>query len=102
MTFAVVWTDDIATDGPSSPRVRRGKGGFADMLTFWSTVPGFASLRHDTDGMYAREESDTYLTHACRHRWSRKSSMKIDGIGAFSQYCGFHPTSTVNESHSVG
>ena len=25
-----------------------------------------------------REESDTYLTHACRHRWSRKSMVKID------------------------
>ena len=23
-----------------------------------------------------KEESDTYLTHVCRHHWSRKSSMK--------------------------
>ena len=23
-----------------------------------------------------REESDTYLTHICRHRWSRKNLMK--------------------------
>ena len=33
---------------------------------------------------FKREESDTYLTHVSRHYWSRKSSMKIDGIVAFS------------------
>jgi hypothetical protein len=33
-----------------------------------------------------REESDTYLTHLCGHCWSRKSLMKIDEIGAFSQH----------------
>jgi len=37
-----------------------------------------------------REESNTYLTHVCRHCWKRKISMKVDRIGAFSQHCGFH------------
>ena len=37
-----------------------------------------------------REESDTYLTHVCRHRWSRKILMKLDRIGTFNQHCGFH------------
>jgi hypothetical protein len=41
-----------------------------------------------------REESDTYLTCVCRHCWSRKISLRVDGIGAFS--C------TADESHSVG
>ena len=36
-----------------------------------------------------REESDTYLTHVCRHCWSRQITMKVDVLGAFSQYCGF-------------
>ena len=27
-----------------------------------------------------REECATYLTHVCRHCWSRKSPMKIDEI----------------------
>ena len=39
-----------------------------------------------------REENDTYLTHLCRHCWSRKSLVKIDEIGVFSQHCGFHQT----------
>ena len=47
-----------------------------------------------------REESDTYLTHVCRHCWSRKSLMKIDEIGAFSQHCAFmsyrHGLTSVN------
>jgi hypothetical protein len=47
-----------------------------------------------------REESDTYLTHVCRHHWSRKSPMKIDEIGTLSQQCGY--TSIVDESHCVG
>ena len=43
----------------------------------------------------SREESDTYLTHVCRHNWSRKSLVKIDEIsGAFSQHCGFHQLQT--------
>jgi hypothetical protein len=33
-----------------------------------------------------REESDTYLTHVCRHCWSRKSPMKIQEISAFIRY----------------
>ena len=33
-----------------------------------------------------RQECDTYLTHVCRHHWSRKSPMTIDEIGAFSQH----------------
>ena len=46
-------------------------------------------------------KSDTYLACVCRHRWSRKSPVKIEEItGAFSQHCGFH-TSTADESHSV-
>ena len=36
------------------------------------------------DILKRREESDTYLTHVCRHRWSRKISMKVDGVEAFS------------------
>ena len=40
-----------------------------------------------------REESDTYLTHVCRHYWSREILMEVDGIGA---------TSAADESHSVG
>jgi len=37
-----------------------------------------------------RKECDTYLTHICRHCWSRKGPVKIDEIGAFDQHCGFH------------
>jgi len=37
-----------------------------------------------------REENNPYLTHVCRHPWSRKFLVKIDEIGAFSQHCGFH------------
>ena len=37
-----------------------------------------------------REESNTYLTNICRHRWRKRSSKKIDEVGAFSQHCGFH------------
>jgi hypothetical protein len=29
-----------------------------------------------------REESDTYLTHVCRHRCSRKSLVKIEELSA--------------------
>ena len=33
-----------------------------------------------------REDSKTYLTHVCRHHWSKKSPVKIDEIsGAFSE-----------------
>ena len=38
------------------------------------------------------EESNTYPTHVCRHRWSRQITMKVDGGS----------TSTADESHSVG
>ena len=31
-----------------------------------------------------RQESDSYLTHVSRHRWSRKSQVKIDEIGGFN------------------
>ena len=38
-----------------------------------------------------REESDTYLTNVCRHRWSGKPLVEIEEITwAFSQHCGFH------------
>ena len=38
-----------------------------------------------------REESDTYLTHVCTHRWSRESPLKIEWTyGSFSQPWGFH------------
>ena len=30
-----------------------------------------------------REESDTYLTHVCRHRRSRQISMKVNELGSF-------------------
>ena len=36
-----------------------------------------------------REESNTYLTHVCRHRWSRKSLVKIEEIGAFANTVTF-------------
>ena len=36
------------------------------------------------------EESDTYLGTVSRHRWNRQITMKVDGLGAFSQHCGFH------------
>ena len=35
--------------------------------------------------------------HVCRHRWSRKISMKVDGIGAFSQ----HSCRTADKSHTA-
>ena len=37
-----------------------------------------------------RKEIDTYLTHVCRQRWSRKILVKINEMGAFRQHCGFH------------
>ena len=30
-----------------------------------------------------KKESETYLTHVCRHRWRRQITVKIDEIGAF-------------------
>ena len=48
-----------------------------------------------------REESDTYLTHICRHCWSRKSSIKIDEM-AFVSCKSRLTTSTAGKSHSVG
>jgi hypothetical protein len=38
-----------------------------------------------------REESNTYLTHICKHSWSGKHPVEIEEIiGAFSQHRGFH------------
>ena len=45
----------------------------ADGSNFWLYLIKYILKR--------REDSETYLTHICRHRWSRKSSMKIGGIG---------------------
>jgi len=42
-----VTSEDIASDGPLS---RRGKS--TDCMTFWSTVPGFASFRHEIEGTW--------------------------------------------------
>ena len=40
-------------------------------------------------------------TRDCRHRWSRKSPVKIEEItGALSQHCGCR--GLPDESHSVG
>ena len=38
--------------------------------------------------MQGRE--NTYLTHVCRHRWSRQIMIKVNVLGAFSQHCSFH------------
>ena len=43
--MTAVSSEDIASDGPVS---RRGKS--TDCMTFWSTVPGFASFRHEIEG----------------------------------------------------
>ena len=43
--MTAVTSEDIASDGPLS---RRGKS--TDCMTFWSTVPGFASFRHEIEG----------------------------------------------------
>jgi hypothetical protein len=45
--MTAVSSEDIASDGPMS---RRGKS--TDCMTFWSTVPGFASFRHEIEGEY--------------------------------------------------
>ena len=37
-----------------------------------------------------REESDTYLTHVYRHRWRTQITIKVDVLGPFSKYCGYH------------
>ena len=29
-----------------------------------------------------KEESDTYLTHDCRYRWSRQITIKVDELGS--------------------
>ena len=51
-----------------------------------------------------REECDTYLTHVCRHRWSRKILMKIYELGASANivaFIGYRYTSIADESHNV-
>ena len=35
---------DVKEDGPQS------RGVSADFITFWSTVPGYASFRHEIEG----------------------------------------------------
>jgi len=40
------------------------------------------------------EESETYLIHICKHRWSIQITMKVDELGAFSQQT-LWPSSTV-------
>ena len=42
-----------------------------------------------------KEREDTYLTHVCRHRWSRQITMKGDENGASAR-------TTADESHSAG
>ncbi|XP_023712090.1 caspase-8 isoform X2 [Cryptotermes secundus] len=42
-----VLSQDIATDGPAFSRVKS-----TDCMTFWSTVPGFASFRHEIEGTW--------------------------------------------------
>jgi hypothetical protein len=44
---AVLCEEDIASDGPV---FSRGKA--TDCMTFWSTVPGFASFRHEIEGEF--------------------------------------------------
>jgi len=46
---------------------------------------------HSKDKKYFKKKGrERHLTQICKHRWSRKISMKIDEIGAFSQHSGFH------------
>lgn len=45
--MTAVLSQDIATDGPAFSRVKS-----TDCMTFWSTVPGFASFRHEIEGEF--------------------------------------------------
>lgn len=47
LLMAAVLSEDIASDGPVSSR-----GKSTDCMTFWSTVPGFASFRHEIEGEF--------------------------------------------------
>ena len=43
----------------------------------YSKLYKISILKKDKNILKWREESDTYLTRVCRHRWSRKSPVKI-------------------------
>lgn len=45
--MTAVLNQDIAADGPAFSRVKS-----TDCMTFWSTVPGFASFRHEIEGEF--------------------------------------------------
>lgn len=47
---------DVEYDGPCSSREAKNGSMFADFFTFWSTVEGFASIRHPEDGSWFIQE----------------------------------------------
>lgn len=47
LLMTAVSSEDIASDGPVHNR-----GSSTDFMTFWSTVPGFASFRHEIEGKF--------------------------------------------------
>ncbi|KAJ4442899.1 hypothetical protein ANN_04492 [Periplaneta americana] len=47
---------DVATDGPVYSKSRS-----SDCVTFWSTVPGFASFRHEIDGTWFIQSISQHL-----------------------------------------
>ena len=54
-----------------------------------------------------RVECDTYLTHICRHRWSRENPVKVWNIRSFQSTLKFSSAvdvdeSTAYENHSIG
>ena len=52
----------------------------------WQWGPGswmHSLYIHDKNLLKRREESDTYLTHVCRHCRSRQITIKMDETGAF-------------------
>ncbi|XP_069671308.1 caspase-8 [Periplaneta americana] len=53
---------DVATDGPVYSKSRS-----SDCVTFWSTVPGFASFRHEIDGTW-------FIQSICEHLLSSHPS----------------------------
>jgi len=59
--MTAVLSRDIAPDGP---QFSRGKS--TDCMTFWSTVPGFASFRHEIEGEFTSVHTHAYLQTASR------------------------------------
>lgn len=49
-------SSDVEYDGPGSSREYVSGSVCADFLTFWSTIEGFASVRHPEDGSWFMQE----------------------------------------------